>query len=611
MSPHKRPATLACGCALATAAAAGVTFFSATAASAATSWPAHVMAPYVDTGFSSANTALSGSTLSTIASDYGDKYFTLAFVGGSGCQWSMYNSATYQSEVNSLRSAGGDAIISFGGWTADNGGTDLGAACSSAGAAATQIEGVVNYFGATRLDFDIESNALSNHNDVDLTNQALALVRSWASSSGLALSISYTIPVLPSGLTSDGLYVLTDGQSHGFRPDVVNIMAMDYGTSGTEMGTAAEQALDATAGQVASTYGISSASAYAMMGLTPMIGQNDSAGEVFSLSDASTVESYAASKGIALLSFWSEGRDNGGCPGQTSASSTCSGISQNTGQFTTTFNPFTGGSSSGGGGGSSSGTGGAIIGYAGLCVDVQGSNTANFTPVQVYTCNGTNAQRWTVDTSNNTLQALGKCMDIYAGGTANGTTVDLYDCNGTGAQIFVPQSNGSLYNPQSGKCLDDTGWSTTPGTQLEIWDCTGNANQHWNMPGPIVSGVSSSLCVDDQSSNTTNFNPIQIWSCNGTSAQAWTVVPADNTLHVLGKCMDVNSGGTTDGTKIDLYDCNGTGAQVWVPQSNGSLLNPQSGKCLDDPGASSSPGTQLQIWDCNSTVAQHWTLSQP
>jgi hypothetical protein len=125
---------------------------------------------------------------------------------------------------------------------------------------------------------------------------------------------------------------------------------------------------------------------------------------------------------------------------------------------------------------------GPIVGYGGLCVDVRGANTANFTPVQVYTCNGTNAQQWTVVQAGSTLHALGKCMDINGGGTANGTTVDLYDCNNTGAQVFIPQSNGSLYNPQSNKCLDDTNWSTTPGTQLQIWDCTGNANQKWTLP---------------------------------------------------------------------------------------------------------------------------------
>jgi hypothetical protein len=125
---------------------------------------------------------------------------------------------------------------------------------------------------------------------------------------------------------------------------------------------------------------------------------------------------------------------------------------------------------------------GPIVGYAGLCVDDRSSSTANFNPIQVYTCNGTGAQQWTVVQAGSTLHVLGKCMDINGGGTADGTTVDLYDCNNTAAQVFIPQSNGSLYNPQSNKCLDDTGWSTTPGTQLEIWDCTGNANQQWTLP---------------------------------------------------------------------------------------------------------------------------------
>jgi hypothetical protein len=136
---------------------------------------------------------------------------------------------------------------------------------------------------------------------------------------------------------------------------------------------------------------------------------------------------------------------------------------------------------SGGGGGGGSATG-QITGYGGLCVDDRSASTADYNPVQVYTCNGTNAQQWTVVQAGSTIQALGKCLDIDGGGTADGTTVDLYDCNDTAAQVWEPQPDGALYNPQSNKCLDDTGWSTTPGTQLQIWDCTGNANQQWNLP---------------------------------------------------------------------------------------------------------------------------------
>ena len=363
-------------------------------AQAASAWPAQVFAPYVDTG-------LSNTTLTTVAADYGTKYFTLAFVDGSGCQWSLPNQSGWQSQISSLQSAGGDVSISFGGYTTDTNGTDLGATCSSASAMATQVESVVTTLGVTHLDFDIESSELTNSTDYTRTAQALALVRSWASSNGKSLSISYTLPVLSSGLTSDGVSVLNAAASSGFTPNVVNLMTMDYGSSGTEMGTAADQAIDSTAPQVASAFGVSTGTAYGMLGNTPMIGQNDSSGEIFTLADASTVESYAASKGIAMLSFWAEGRDNGGCPGQTSASSTCSGVSQNSGQFTQIFQAFTGGASSTGGGTpSTSPTPTATsTGSSGGSCAAAWSSSATYTSGNEVSYNGDNwtANQWNYD----------------------------------------------------------------------------------------------------------------------------------------------------------------------------------------------------------------------
>ena len=100
--------------------------------------------------------------------------------------------------------------------------------------------------------------------------------------------------------------------------------------------------------------------------------------------------------------------------------------------------------------------------------------------MQVYTCNGTGAQQWTVE-SNGTIQALGKCLDVSGAGTANGTKVQLYTCNGTGAQSWQAQSNGELVNANSGSCLDDTG-SGGSGTQVQIWSCTDASNQQWHLP---------------------------------------------------------------------------------------------------------------------------------
>jgi hypothetical protein len=123
---------------------------------------------------------------------------------------------------------------------------------------------------------------------------------------------------------------------------------------------------------------------------------------------------------------------------------------------------------------------GAITGYQGLCIDDRGALTANYNPIQVYTCNNTSAQQWTVG-SNGTLQVFGMCADVNGGNTTNGTAVDLYTCNGTGAQVWAAQPNGELVNPRSGKCLEDNA-SGGSGTQLIIDDCGGGADQRWTLP---------------------------------------------------------------------------------------------------------------------------------
>ncbi|MET7748434.1 glycosyl hydrolase family 18 protein [Micromonospora sp. NPDC005367] len=136
-----------------------------------------------------------------------------------------------------------------------------------------------------------------------------------------------------------------------------------------------------------------------------------------------------------------------------------------------------------GGGGDPPPTGrtGQITGIGGKCVDVAAAGTTNGTPIQLYTCNGTNAQRWTVG-SDGTLRALGKCADVTSAGTANGTKIQLWECNGTGAQVWQAQSNGTLRNPASNKCLDATDNSSADGTRLQIWDCFAGANQRWVLP---------------------------------------------------------------------------------------------------------------------------------
>ncbi|MEV4616092.1 RICIN domain-containing protein [Kitasatospora sp. NPDC049258] len=134
------------------------------------------------------------------------------------------------------------------------------------------------------------------------------------------------------------------------------------------------------------------------------------------------------------------------------------------------------------GGQSGGGASGPVTGLAGKCLDVAAGATANGTAVQLYDCNGSAAQRWTLG-ADGTVRALGKCLDVSGGATADGSKVQLWDCNGTGAQRWS-YSAGShdIVNPAAGRCLDVTDNSSANGARAQIWTCTGAANQKWTAP---------------------------------------------------------------------------------------------------------------------------------
>ena len=475
-----RPAIYAALAATIAAATAVLTASAATPAyAAATPLPTHVFAPYFE--------SYNGDNPVTLSQESGAKYLTFAFIqtassGSCTAYWDgdtsqPLTSANFGSDISSIQSSGGNVIPSFGGESADNSGTDIADSCTNVNSIAQVYENVITTYNVPRIDLDIEGDSLTNTAGIDRRNEAVAQTESWAAANGRSIQFSYTMPATPTGMDSQEQSIIANAISVGASVSVVNLMTFDYyiGTQ-QEMATDTESAGADLHSQLQSLYpSDSSAQLWNMIGVTEMPGIDDfGSPETFTEADASTVLNWAKSNGISTLSFWALQRDNGGCPG-TGGSDSCSGISQSTWFFSNTFEPFI--SASGGGGSSPTGR---VTGYEGLCLDDRSASTANFNPIQVYTCNGTNAQQWTVE-SNNTLEVLGKCLDVDAAGTANGTTVDLYTCNGTGAQTWVAQSNGSLVNPNSGKCLDDTGFGGA-GTQAQIWSCTGGTNQQWTLP---------------------------------------------------------------------------------------------------------------------------------
>ncbi|MFJ4715235.1 lectin [Streptomyces sp. NPDC088785] len=124
---------------------------------------------------------------------------------------------------------------------------------------------------------------------------------------------------------------------------------------------------------------------------------------------------------------------------------------------------------------------GTITGLGGKCLDVAAASSANGTAVQLYDCNGTAAQQWTVGTDG-TIRALGKCLDVTGNATANGARLQLWDCAGSANQKWTVSAARDLVGQQSGKCADVTGNTSANGTPVQIWSCTGAANQKWTAP---------------------------------------------------------------------------------------------------------------------------------
>ncbi|MEU2619505.1 ricin-type beta-trefoil lectin domain protein [Streptomyces sp. NPDC007157] len=445
-------------------------------ASAATNpgpgFPAHYAAPYVETWNSP-------SAMANARNATGLKYFTLAFViDGGGCN-AMFNGDTpvtdagWTSAINSLRAAGGDVIASFGGAS----GTEEAQACTTVASLKAQYKKVVDALNLTRVDFDIEGSAIADTAANDRRNKALAQLQQEYAAAGRKLDVQYTLPSMPNGLDDNGTKLLSNAKSNGLTVNLVNIMTMDYYDGTRDMGKAATDAATALRTQLGTIWPEKSdAQLWAMEGNTPMIGVNDDVSEIFTTGNATTLANFAKSKGIQELAFWALGRDKA-CATNGQLSDTCSGTPQSAWQFSSVLNTVTGGTTPP----PPTGSTGQITGLGGKCVDVAAASSANGTAVQMYDCNGTTAQQWTVG-SDNTIRSLGKCMDLTAAGTANGTKVQLYDCNGTGAQVWQRSSGDTLVNPASGKCLDVTDKSTANGARLQIWTCAGGTNQQFHLP---------------------------------------------------------------------------------------------------------------------------------
>ncbi|MFB7368994.1 cellulose binding domain-containing protein [Streptomyces sp. NPDC056222] len=288
-------------------------------------------APYIDTSLYPSYDMLA------TADATGVKEFNLAFITSGGSCAPLWGGVTdlandkVASQIGALRAKGGDVRVSFGGAA----GHELALNCSSSADLAAAYGKVVDQYKLTKVDFDIEGAALPDTAANTRRSQAIAQLQK----SHPGLNVSFTLPVMPEGLTQPGVDLLADAKRNGVRVDAVNIMAMDYGPAYSgDMGQYAIQAATATQAQIKGVLGLSDAAAWKAVAVTPMIGVNDVTTEIFKVDDATQLVDFAKSKGIGWLSMWSSTRDKQCAAGAVNhADATCSSILQQPLAFTKAF----------------------------------------------------------------------------------------------------------------------------------------------------------------------------------------------------------------------------------------------------------------------------------
>lgn len=251
----------------------------------------------------------------------GHDSFTVAFITGYRNGKAVWDAGVEPDKA--LLRTFKNCILSFGG--AGSTTNELAGSIRDVNKLADAYMGIMAAYGATTLDFDVEGSSASQTESIDRRNRALSHVQNVRPST----VVNYTLAVMPFGLDATALNILKSAQKYRVKVNLVNLMVMDYGQRIKDMGKAAIDAANSVRKQLDSM-GLRDVG----IGLTPMIGSNDTADEVFTQEDARQVRAFAdQTPWLRLLGFWSLNRDNGSKV-STKANDSYSGVRQTPFEFT-------------------------------------------------------------------------------------------------------------------------------------------------------------------------------------------------------------------------------------------------------------------------------------
>lgn len=257
----------------------------------------------------------------------------------------LSSTLSVKSAIAQLQANGVDVTIALGGFS----GNEPALYIHDVAALTAMYQSIIDTYGIKHLDVDIEGrslNAIGGYNGIytqdylDATHHVRNLALKALKEANPGISISFTIPVVPSGMPANVLSLMEMVKSDGFDLDTVNIMAMDYGSAWASSGDQGRNAVDAARNTVSQLreLGLSS-----KVGVTPMIGVNDVVTEIFTQADANELVAYARDNpDIASIGIWSIGRDDATAAGDMGKATTgSSGTTQAKYDYSNALNVIT------------------------------------------------------------------------------------------------------------------------------------------------------------------------------------------------------------------------------------------------------------------------------
>jgi hypothetical protein len=246
----------------------------------------------------------------------GARSFLLAFVLDSGGCTPAWNGqatlpvaadTTVAAIVDTVRARGGDVGVSFGGYN----GTELGQSCPTVDALTAAYQAVIDKYGLTHIDLDIENTALGDVAHETRRFDAVKRLQAAAAAAARPLSVSVTLPVTTIGLSDSGRDELRAAISVGARIDIINIMDFDYGLgAGTSQADSDIAIAEAVHAQLRALWPAwSDADAYAHTGLQLMNGHTDQPSELFTLDTFTALLGYARQHQLGWFANWALNRD--------------------------------------------------------------------------------------------------------------------------------------------------------------------------------------------------------------------------------------------------------------------------------------------------------------